>query len=67
MPSSFFCLGWAQTMILLISASQVGGITSMSHHAIELVTESSRAFEIFKGSKTYFHHFKNPIKTYIYL
>jgi hypothetical protein len=26
------CLGWSQTMILPISASQVAGITGMSHH-----------------------------------
>jgi hypothetical protein len=28
-----FCPGYAQTLILLIFASQVGGITAMSHHA----------------------------------
>jgi hypothetical protein len=27
-----FCLGWPQTMILLISASQVAKITGLSHH-----------------------------------
>jgi hypothetical protein len=31
--STTFCPGWPQIMILLISASQVGRITGMSHHA----------------------------------
>jgi hypothetical protein len=30
---SHFCLGWPQTLILLLMASRVGGITYVCHHA----------------------------------
>jgi hypothetical protein len=30
---SLFCPGWSQTVMLLISASQLTGITGMNHHA----------------------------------
>jgi hypothetical protein len=31
-PGGLFCPGWSQTMILLISTSQVAGIIDMSYH-----------------------------------
>jgi hypothetical protein len=31
-----FCLGWPQTMIFLISASQVAGITGANHHTVRI-------------------------------
>jgi hypothetical protein len=41
-----FCLGWPQTVILLISASHVARITGMSHQHLTCVLFSFRAWNI---------------------
>jgi hypothetical protein len=40
------CLGWSQTAILPISASQVDGITGVSHHGWPLLVHLFSVFEI---------------------
>jgi hypothetical protein len=56
--SQTVCLGWPQTMILLISASQVAKITGVSHwHLAELILWSLFSFALWFTEEVFIYMF----------